>query len=228
MVNHLTLSEEERLAGPSTVTRVNTNAFFLPVSHCIHLTLKKENSRIKQNTYLETWALRRLPSMLWVCVCVLCVGVWRSWQVWQGLDILLMEMMPSAAISVTQSPWVSITGFGGIKITRGEGVQGAAGKKDVFHVWSGRPIGLSGGSGENWHTCDYLCIRGDDKGLTAQEASKELWNITAICRRMHGSRGLFIWSLFIPAFIMLAEMSVAAIVKWCTSTGDVLWGSLQA
>lgn len=40
--NHLTLSEEERPAGPSTVTHVNINAFFLPMSHCTHLTLKRK------------------------------------------------------------------------------------------------------------------------------------------------------------------------------------------
>lgn len=56
---------------------------------------QKDNWRIEKKTYLKTWTLQRLPSMLWVSVCVLCDGVWKSWQVWQGLDILLMEMMPS-------------------------------------------------------------------------------------------------------------------------------------
>lgn len=60
---------------------------------------------------------------------------------------------------------MSITGSWWMKASENRG-QKTSGKTHVFHNWGARLIGLSRrASAERWHTCDYLCITEDDKGL---------------------------------------------------------------
>lgn len=78
MVNHLTLSEEERLAGPSAVTRVNTNAFFLPHEPLHPFDTRK--GKLKNKTkYIsgDVGVAEASQHALSLRVC-LCVGVCRS------------------------------------------------------------------------------------------------------------------------------------------------------
>ena len=129
-----------------------------------------------------------------VCVFGDCEG--RSWQVWQGPDILLMEMM---ALLSHQCH----TGSLGVhqRLCRNENKTQKGEKdckKDVFHVWSGRPIGLSVVRSDI-HVITYALGRMMRAlQLRRLQRSWDTW------RQPH-SVGLFIWSLSIPAFIMLDE-----------------------
>lgn len=124
--------------------------FFPGPLHPFDTQKKKFRSKKK---YLETWASQRLPSMLWVCVCVCVMVCGRVDRFDRGLIFYSWKWCPHPAISVRQSHWVSITGFEGIKITQ-KGEKTCC-KKDVFHVWSDHRLACRGeGSRENWHTCD--------------------------------------------------------------------------
>lgn len=167
-LNRPTPSEEEHPAAlpPPQVSHTRECECFLSplwaIASIWHSSGKSQQWK-KRNTYL-------LRLCVCLCVMVACGRVDRSDR---GLIFYSWKWCPHPAISVTQSPWVSITGCGAIKKKSKRKEKKHVVKRMFFYVseWSADwPV--RGGSGEKWHTCDYLCIRGDDKGLTAQGSFK--------------------------------------------------------
>lgn len=116
--NYLAESKKEHPTSPSTVTHVNMDAFFPQMSH-IHLALKRK---------IQEWKIHvcghRCCTSSPACFDFICEHLWMI--VWgtvdrsdRGLIFYSWKWCPHPAISVTQSPSVSITGFGGGKKPKG-------------------------------------------------------------------------------------------------------------